>query len=1618
MFVIYCEASGLGLTAVDLRSLSGLFSVPANGTLELRGLNITGAALPSAPYPLPASGFLALSAFRLGAGARLRLVDSVLTVPSCALLSLHQTYACGLSPSPNVTMAPSSLVVHRLTTPSLDAWNVTVQCSGAAAPFPCLAASVDSGTELVQAVFDAERPVATRFALFGSTDISVYLFLSQHIELAEAAALHDVLCRASRASSSGATPADANANVTGSASAASGPAAAAGAAPPPLAAPAPTGPTVWAGCVAPLNFRLVLSGGPGAATVLDLAGTTSWLRPGERGGGLELRRLTLRRPPAGPAEAVPLGLMRLLTWTADFSRRNIGRRSQAYLSVSDCAVELPAAEVAMWRAQWGLPLSPRLQAALCLKNDEMVLADVVADQAPGFEDGVVLVSAVGRADASLFANVTLLVAAAVAEAAMQVVAGSEMASALGVLSSTAAAGVVASTTGSTTSTSRSSTASASYPDLCIIVPHGAQLPMSSRAYRRESQRLLTGADLLALTAGVDNSTSEAERVPLEQTPFGELVASYSRGVSMQLSVGPRGAAGKLRVYSPVMLMGDFYDVVELDLDGRVAVLSITADPVPALVTLRRLVLTGLPRAASCCVDGAGVANASVLVSPGTAANAAATGNTQGLAPALANFTSCLWTFEFDRSPQALAADTAGGAGGRPAGLPRLFLDSVVLVVPEEELQLLGRVWAASADLLSGRLSFSVDTDPGLAAALMLMLQGSALAGSSGGRNAIPALRFARLQWCGYVGSDVTLTSPGYSDTAAAALQRAAAAWGPSPAAGLPPVRMAGPEPQAPPQTAMAATPAVLQLPPAPQDALAAEADHSGSGSVGTLNTSVPASAGDGLDASSGQGGTKGSITVAVPVVAALVGAALLVAASAAMLWAWRRSRRRQQQPPGPKEQGQPLDRISTSRGSRFTPRSTASGFTGTETAAAAAAFVDAGSSADDLAVKSSRTASVAISADGRVRGGNARQSWSRLQSRTWALIAGRSSRSRRSPQESQRRSPASTGSGLVSEVIQRISRAVAMRAASRSSSSGMGSGAIGASNGGADGSGGGDTRGVEAANGDAALSASGGAWAAPQQQQQRASLPVPNAHLESAVRKAVVDMLADLEQKRVAPEGEGEGAAVDGSAGGACIADGAASALAPAACADGRSSGPTAWKLPAAAETAGTQAPRQPVDVAALGMLRPRSQTADGCMRPVSQSAPQRPTAIASGLEPGVWEAPPPLLSITGELGRGAQGVVYRGVWRGLDVAVKSVLFHREPGPGDRAARAIAMQRAVQEAAIAVSMAHPNIVATYTYQLQPLHTPRESGRWVHAAGETFQTPPEGPCPVSAPLERTAAEAEVWKLTLVQELCDANSLRHCLQSGRLARGPQAGADVGAGSGAEYSTDGQATALQPVPARTVLLLACDIARGLAHLHERGVVHADLSSNNVLLQSNRNGSGTASSVLPSDTDVGFMAKLCDFGLSGRLDVEADATHLSGPTRRSSAYSAPELVAHGRSGHAGDVYAFAVVLWELALGLPLPAALARPESASLRAWLSEQARLAPVGAGVGEGPGAGTEGRDLDLSSLALPSELLWWPAGTPPALVSLVAECLRPEPRSRPPAAAVLQRLQRLWKATAVP
>ncbi len=152
----------------------------------------------------------------------------------------------------------------------------------------------------------------------------------------------------------------------------------------------------------------------------------------------------------------------------------------------------------------------------------------------------------------------------------------------------------------------------------------------------------------------------------------------------------------------------------------------------------------------------------------------------GLPPSLANLTSCVWSLQLDRAavgqavrsrmqqPEAGASSSGDGVQS-PVDVSYALLESVQLVVPERELLLLAWTWATNATRHAA--------DPGLAEQLQLMLDGSRLAGgagalqqlqqlrvSLGSPGAVPALPaglrlvFEQLVWCGLLGSNVTLTS--------------------------------------------------------------------------------------------------------------------------------------------------------------------------------------------------------------------------------------------------------------------------------------------------------------------------------------------------------------------------------------------------------------------------------------------------------------------------------------------------------------------------------------------------------------------------------------------------------------------------------------------------------------------------------------------------------------------------------------------------------------------------------------------------------------------------------------------------------------------------------------------
>ena len=109
--------------------------------------------------------------------------------------------------------------------------------------------------------------------------------------------------------------------------------------------------------------------------------------------------------------------------------------------------------------------------------------------------------------------------------------------------------------------------------------------------------------------------------------------------------------------------------------------------------------------------------------------------------------------------------------------------------------------------------------------------------------------------------------------------------------------------------------------------------------------------------------------------------------------------------------------------------------------------------------------------------------------------------------------------------------------------------------------------------------------------------------------------------------------------------------------------------------------------------------------------------------------------------------------------------------------------------------------------------------------------------------------------------------------------------------------------PLPTDQVMALTAQLCDGLAHAHDRGLVHRDLKPDNILIERE---------------DHGVLARITDFGI-------ARAGAPAGPRRRltreglilgTPSYMAPEQLAGDEIDPRADLYALGVVLYEMLAG------------------------------------------------------------------------------------------------------
>ena len=138
---------------------------------------------------------------------------------------------------------------------------------------------------------------------------------------------------------------------------------------------------------------------------------------------------------------------------------------------------------------------------------------------------------------------------------------------------------------------------------------------------------------------------------------------------------------------------------------------------------------------------------------------------------------------------------------------------------------------------------------------------------------------------------------------------------------------------------------------------------------------------------------------------------------------------------------------------------------------------------------------------------------------------------------------------------------------------------------------------------------------------------------------------------------------------------------------------------------------------------------------------------------------------------------------------------------------------------------------------------------------------------------THVEQTIQKSYIIMEYCQSGSLRHVIES----RHPKFYID--------------ANTVNVLPAVICLISIC---RALSHLHESSITHGDLSTNNILFDSE------------------MRPKVSDFGLSRPL---LDGT-VQTQTHGTVSFMPPELLREGTLSSKGDVYAFGIVFYELLTG------------------------------------------------------------------------------------------------------
>jgi serine/threonine protein kinase len=285
------------------------------------------------------------------------------------------------------------------------------------------------------------------------------------------------------------------------------------------------------------------------------------------------------------------------------------------------------------------------------------------------------------------------------------------------------------------------------------------------------------------------------------------------------------------------------------------------------------------------------------------------------------------------------------------------------------------------------------------------------------------------------------------------------------------------------------------------------------------------------------------------------------------------------------------------------------------------------------------------------------------------------------------------------------------------------------------------------------------------------------------------------------------------------------------------------------------------------------------------------------------WRVQEKDISFEKRIGRGAFGEVYKGRWHGITVAIKRLL----PLETEKATEKLS-QKEESEASLENAKTQEDVSSV----------PQQKGSEATLAQKTNKV---SPLPLPAQEKRKdqlvleSIPFQLSQKTMVQFETEIRLLH-------LLRHPNVVQFLGAtlaqpnmllvtefcelGSLFDFLVDPQ---YKPIDGVRKMDIVTGTAHGLRYLHAQGILHRDLKSMNILLDSH------------------FSAKICDFGLSNfceqkraHMGVHASVeslSHVRKPINRDAIGSipwiAPEVFLNKPHSEASDIYSFAIVCWEV---------------------------------------------------------------------------------------------------------